>query len=64
MDSLLVADSRSTWDKRLDRSRKARANRNGKECVMQTFDLTRHIETRANYGANIVIIKQPANDEV
>lgn len=29
---------------------------------MQTFDLTKHIETRANYGANIVIIKQPANE--
>ena len=62
MDSVLVADSCCTHHKRMDRVRKARANRNGKECVMQTFDLTRHIETRANYGANIVIIKQPAND--
>ena len=30
---------------------------------MQVFDLTKQIETRANYGVSIVIIKQPANDE-
>lgn len=34
MDSVLAADSRRTHHKRVDWARKARAYRNGKECVM------------------------------